>query len=190
MIWAGLRCGCLCGLGVGRRYDRGSFLSGGASICTPSEGGNNSRMGRGSLPFYRLSLKATKPLPPEYPKELKTLGNHIRKSRLNQGLTQRQVAGIIGVNKGTIGNWEIGVTQPAVHCISKIIDFLGYAPYCPPKSLGERLIQARKSLGLTQKQLAKILGVDPTSIRDWECGVHKPVKKSLKIIQKFFLEHA
>jgi len=71
--------------------------------------------GAGFIAFYCLILKATKALSSFYSKELKILEDHIRKRRLDQGLTQRQVAGIIGVNKGTIGNWETNATQPTVH---------------------------------------------------------------------------
>ncbi|MGA1790022.1 MAG: helix-turn-helix domain-containing protein [bacterium] len=44
----------------------------------------------------------------------------------------------------------------------------------------------RKFLGLSQKELAAKMGVDPTSIHDWEAGEHKPTKMSLKIIERFF----
>jgi len=52
-----------------------------------------------------LRLKAPKPNFPKYPKELKTLGDHIRKRRLDLGLVKRQVAERIGVSEATIYNW-------------------------------------------------------------------------------------
>ena len=116
---------------------------------------------------------------------MKTLGDHIRKQRLDLGFLQKEVALKIGADSQTICNWENNITQPSIHWIPKIIDFLGYAPYSPAKSLGERLSNHRKHLGLPQKQLAMIMGVDPSSVRDWECGIHKPFKKSLEKIKTF-----
>ncbi len=110
----------------------------------------------------------------------------MRKQRLDLGILQKEVSLKIGADSQTICNWENNITQPSFRWIPKIIDFLGYAPYSPPKSLGERLSNHRKHLELTQKQLAMIMGVDPTSIRDWECGIHKPTRNSLKVIEKLF----
>jgi DNA-binding XRE family transcriptional regulator len=36
------------------------------------------------------------------------------------------------------------------------------------------------SLGLTQAKAAKIIGVDPTTVGDWEAGRHKPLGSSLR----------
>jgi DNA-binding XRE family transcriptional regulator len=63
------------------------------------------------------------------------------------GLLQRDVARQIGVNKDTIYNWETNRTEPEVRMISHIIDFLGYAPYDPTWSFGERLKAIRSALG-------------------------------------------
>jgi len=37
----------------------------------------------------------------------------------------------------------------------------------------------RKEHGLSQRKLARLLGVDQATIRDWENGKHKPNKKLL-----------
>ena len=37
----------------------------------------------------------------------------------------------------------------------------------------------RKKLGLTQKQLAEMIGVDPKTIQNWEYGKNIPQSKSL-----------
>jgi len=54
------------------------------------------------LPFCHLTLKAKKPLPLGYPQILKTLGDHLRKRRLDLNLLQKEVAEIIGVDETTI----------------------------------------------------------------------------------------
>jgi DNA-binding XRE family transcriptional regulator len=53
----------------------------------------------------------------------------------------------------------------------KIIEFLGYDPTASvPTTLGERLRKYRKSHGLNQKQLAKMIGIDPTTLSRVEGG--------------------
>ena len=54
-----------------------------------------------------------------------TIRDHIRKKRLDLGLTQIEVAEIIGVKESTVWNWEHG-TEPELRHIPKIIEFLGY----------------------------------------------------------------
>lgn len=41
-------------------------------------------------------------------------------------------------------------------------------------TLSERIIEARKKAGLSQRSLAKLLGVTPPSVQKWENGQHTP----------------
>ena len=50
----------------------------------------------------------------------------------------------------------------------------------------KNLVNARKSRGLTQKQLASILEVEPSSICNWESGYSTPVRKYRQKLSKFF----
>jgi len=123
------------------------------------------------LPFCQVSLKAKKPLPKAYPKELKTLGDHLRKKRLELGLLQKDVAKILGVSQDTIYNWENNRTSPGFRSIPKIIKFLGYIPYdIQGLSPGEEFRLLRRTLGLSQEKLAKKLGIDPSTLWRWEKG--------------------
>src|SRR3990172_2152482 len=119
--------------------------------------------------FCCLTLVAPKPLPSAYPKELNTIGDHIRKRRLDLKLFQEAVAKIIGVQESTITNWEKNRVSPRLHYIPKIIDFLGYNP-CDTgfKTLGEEIVAHRRILGMTQKELARTLGIDSTTLGRWE----------------------
>jgi DNA-binding XRE family transcriptional regulator len=69
-----------------------------------------------SLPQHRGGL----------PECLNTLGDHIRKKRLNLGLTQREAAHLIGVEQCSVYNWEKRGMKPAQRVQTAIIDFLGY----------------------------------------------------------------
>ncbi len=79
-----------------------------------------------ALPFCGLTLTALKPPDPAYPTELATVGNHIRKGRLDLGLLQREVAAEIGVDASSVYNWENGRTEPQLRHLPAIIRFLGY----------------------------------------------------------------
>lgn len=78
-----------------------------------------------ALPFCHLKLTAPKPKTYEYPAEAKTLGDHIRKKRLDEGLRQQDLAGRLGVSEDTILNWELNRTRPRPTALPAIRDFLG-----------------------------------------------------------------
>ena len=139
------------------------------------------------LPFYPLTLKAKKPFPPGYPKLLKTLGDHLRKKRLDLKLLQKEVAVRIGVDETSIYYWENNRVKPSLIHIPKIIEFLGYIPFnTKSNNLREQIITYRQIHGLTQKELAHLLGIDKTSIGHWERGEHWPSKQLLnKFISLF-----
>lgn len=50
--------------------------------------------------------------------------------------------------------------------------------------IGEIILQRRKELGMTQKELAEKLNVTDRSISRWECGVNLPDVETLKTIAK------
>jgi DNA-binding XRE family transcriptional regulator len=81
-----------------------------------------------ALLFCHFELKALKPTSEAYHKELKTLGDHIRKRRLDLTLLQKDVAKIIGETEATIYNWENNQSEPSLVFVPRIIEFIGYAP--------------------------------------------------------------
>ena len=57
---------------------------------------------------YSFTLPRPKRMPKGYPENPKTLGEHIRKYRMDSGLQIKQLAEEIGVDEMTIINWEQG----------------------------------------------------------------------------------
>jgi transcriptional regulator with XRE-family HTH domain len=112
-----------------------------------------------------------------------TLGDHIRKRRLDLGLTQRQVAAQIGADVTSVRNWEGNATSPALWFMPGIIRFLGYTPNTPAKTLGERLRACRRERGISQEKLADLLEVDEGTVRRWERGRSRPKKLHLSALQ-------
>ncbi len=122
-----------------------------------------------ALPFCRVTLRGRKPRDPAYPDELRALGDHIRKRRLDLGLLQREVAQEIGVTVFTIRNWERGRAEPAVRCLPGIISFLGYNPLLPlANTLGERITADRRGHGLSRDVFAALLDVNSSTLWRWE----------------------
>jgi transcriptional regulator with XRE-family HTH domain len=139
------------------------------------------------LPFCHIALKAPKPPSLPYPRELNTLGNHLRKRRLDLKLTQKDVAEKLGVDKTTVQFWENNRVKPSLRLIPKIIEFLGYDPYeTIPMSLGEEIITFRRRHGFSQKKLAHLLGIDLTTICSWERGKNQPSKRLLDRLNSLF----
>ena len=138
---------------------------------------------RGSLPSCGIHLRAPKPLPKAYPRQLKTIGDHIRKRRLDLELRQVDVAQRLGVSVASVGDWEAGETSPSIHFTPKVIEFLGFNPHEPQVAcMGGRLVAYRRRLGLTQRELARRLGFDPCTIASWERGEHKPMRRQRAIL--------
>ncbi len=146
-------------------------------------------MGIVALPKCEITLKAQKPPKKQYPKELKSIGDHIKKKRLDLDLLQKEVAEIIGVQKDTICNWENNRFSPKIHLLPKIYEFLGYVSLeSPNETIGDRIKSYRKKYGLSQRKLAKLWGVDQSTILSWEKAKHKPNKMIRDKISKIFAE--
>jgi len=102
---------------------------------------------------------------------LEIIGDHLRKRRLDLGLLQKDVAATIGVDTCTITNWEKGRSEPELRFIPKIVNFLGYEPGgLKPVTLGERIKWYRYMRGISQEELARQIGIDPTTLSRLERG--------------------
>lgn len=140
-----------------------------------------------ALPCTHLTLRAQKPCNPAYPEHLKTLGDYIRKRRLDLGLHQKDVAALVNATNSTVTNWEKNRTRPTLEFLPRIIEFLGYDPISlPGSSLGEKLKRYRRIRGQSIERLAEELGVDPTTIAKWERGKTTPSRRFQRVISALF----
>jgi transcriptional regulator with XRE-family HTH domain len=116
-----------------------------------------------------------------------TIGEHIKKRRLELGLYQKDVARVFSVTLFTIINWEKGRTEPTVRNIPTLIEFLGFdpAPGEYATSIADRLKSKRREMGLGQREVAKILGVDPSTVTQWESGTRIQRLEHRTIIEGF-----
>ena len=75
----------------------------------------------------------------------------------------------------TVWNWEHDRTRPDLKLMPEVSAFLGYEPnHTPTETLSERIIAFRHRYGLSQRELAAQLGVDPCTVASWERGEHRP----------------
>lgn len=120
-----------------------------------------------------------------------TLGEKIRNRRLELNILQKDVAQIIGVSEDSITFWENERATPQIHHYPKVTEFLGYFPYKIDNStLGGKIKKYRYLNGVSQRELAKALGVNESTVFNYENGKHKPlpfiVKKLMRMLESHF----
>jgi transcriptional regulator with XRE-family HTH domain len=120
------------------------------------------------------------------PEKLETIGDHLLRRRLSLKLLQRQVAELINVDKTSIYNWENNRSKPDLEYMPAIIRFLGYSPMPRSDVWADRLVQGRTAMGLTQKEAARRINVDASSLARWERGEREPsgafAKRALRFL--------
>jgi DNA-binding transcriptional regulator YiaG len=142
-----------------------------------------------ALPFFKKESSSKRPKPNSYPKELKTMGDHIRAWRLKNNLLQSDISKLLSVCEDTIVGWEMRNTKPAVRQIPGIIQLIGYLPIeIDISSFGGRIASYRYKYGLTPRELGRLLSVDASTIRAWERGKNTSQTDRLKRIEETLLQ--
>jgi transcriptional regulator with XRE-family HTH domain len=127
--------------------------------------------------------------PKDYAELPQTLGEHLRKRRIEQGLIQKEVAKQLGVNTWTYILWEQDRSTPTIRYYPSIFAFLGYDPFPAPRTLSEQIATKRRRLGLSFREVADLLGVDEGTVSRWESGEWKP-RMSQEAVQSFLVRRA
>ena len=76
----------------------------------------------------------------------------------------------MGCSESSVNNWERNRAHPKVRQLPSIITFLGYVPIDPGESWSGRLARARRAMGWSRRRLARLLGVDESTVKRWEDG--------------------
>lgn len=115
----------------------------------------------------------------------KTIGEHLKKRRLGLKLLQKDLASILGVTEDCITNWENNRNEPQISYHPKVISFLGYNPFpVENETMGGRVRAYRIIHGLTQEDLAVIVGVNESTIFHWERGTNTPHPRKMKLLEE------
>jgi len=121
------------------------------------------------------------PLSSKYPKQISTIADHLRKRRLDLKLSQAAVSRVIGVSEDTITYWENGRTVPLISAVPAVIKFLGYNPYeIDTSTVGGKVKQYRLMKGLSLKNFAKLVHVDPSTVKAWEENEFTPISENYR----------
>jgi DNA-binding transcriptional regulator YiaG len=141
---------------------------------------NNRRRIRLSI-MSRYEKTVQKPHPQGYPESPTTIGEHIRKRRMDLGLYQTQVARQLQVTEDCLCYWENGRNHPHLTYYPRIIAFLGYYPFAhETATFGGKIRKYKYEHGMSNERLAKFLGVDETTVANWERNRRLPLARSLE----------
>ena len=124
-------------------------------------------------------------------------GDDVRRARKAMGLTQQQLAALSDCCGRTVSSFELGKNRPQRRVLDAIVKVLGdylsdvapgkvaevkpkasatkkKAKLAPPAHIGEKIKRAREAKGMSQEQLAEIIGAYPYTIAWIERGKERP----------------
>lgn len=128
---------------------------------------------------------------------------NIKKLRLENNLTQEEIAKILGVSRTTYTGWELGTniiplrklfllsnyykcSIDYITGLSKINNFEYPVKNITIKVIGNNLHLLRKKINLTQKEIAKILKISVSAYTQYELGIILiPTVYIYKLAKKF-----
>jgi DNA-binding XRE family transcriptional regulator len=99
---------------------------------------------------------------------------------MDLGLYQAEVARQLNVSKDCVCYWENDRSAPHLKYYPAIIAFLGYYPFTyETATFGGKIKRYKYEHGLSNEKLAKVLGVDETTVAQWERNKRVPLVRSL-----------
>jgi transcriptional regulator with XRE-family HTH domain len=125
-------------------------------------------------------LTASRPKPVGYPETLRTVGDHLKRTRMDRGLSLERAGRQLGADASTLKGWEDGRFGVRRRHRGSVVAFLGYDPFPPERPWGEEVREKRLALGLTRKALAKVLGVNQETVAAWERGA-EPLRHRARV---------
>lgn len=142
----------------------------------------------------RNTLAFSKVLKMPYKRHLlenpRTLGEHIRRKRLQLRLLQRDVAERIGVTEDSVTGWENGRSMPQIHLYPPIIAFLEYYPFEKDVATVSGKIEfIRYSSGWSFGRLAAEFGVDGTTVQSWHNKNKVFTESQNRILARLLQQH-
>lgn len=144
---------------------------------------------RGALPFKDLRNTLRIPIK-GYIEVPKTIGGKIRNRRIELQPTIRQLARLLKVTEEAVVYWEYNRGKPKVYNYPKLIEVLGLLPFeIDTSTLGGKIIAYRYTKGLNRKKFSQLLGVDESTLANWEANKYMPVKPILQILENLFKEN-
>lgn len=115
-------------------------------------------------------------------RELRLDSQALRRARVAAGLTQHQLARLVGVAGGErVSRWELGTSSPRPHLVLHLAGVLGVdlnELYARPREVDLRSL--RVAAGMSMDELASRIHASKTTISRWESGdVVRPLSTCL-----------
>jgi len=105
-------------------------------------------------------------------RELRLDSQALRRARVAAGLTQHQLARLVGVAGGErVSRWELGTSSPRPQLVLHLADVLGVdlnELYARPREVDLRSL--RVAAGMSMDELASRIHASKTTISRWESG--------------------
>ncbi|WP_199139921.1 recombinase family protein [Pedobacter sp. ASV12] len=140
--------------------------------------------GPDTSPCLLFDREFRKPAPQTYPENPATIGEQIRKKRIDKSLTQAELAKILNVSTDCIIYWENNRSKPQISYYPRIHHFLGFSTTTfDETNFGGRIRTYRWRNGISRKDIARLLKVDISTVRAWEKGLNMPSQKRINEVE-------
>ncbi len=139
---------------------------------------------KAAQPAGKIKIPLRIPQLAELTRKPVTLGDHLRRRRIELGLCQKDVAARLDVTTSTVWNWE-NSGAVALRFIPSVVEFLDYDPVSQPEDLLQRLAWYKLFSGLNLERLGVEMGRNPEQLADWLSGRHKPCRRNREEIALF-----
>lgn len=141
------------------------------------------------LPSSHFKQSFSKAAARNYPQNPETIGEQLRKKRIDRGLSQAELAEILQVSTDCITYWESNRSNPQISYYPIIHHFL---EFCTDNFDESKFCDFIKSYrwdnGISCKELGFLLKVATSTVRGWERGVSLPRKEMRFKLADFFGE--
>ncbi len=124
------------------------------------------------MPIYRYRNSSAKPVKPAYEGIPITIGDHLRKRRLEAGLTQEAAATMMGITSESVSKWELDAHGIRITAYPKLLSFIGYYPF-HADTLPEKILKYRRITGSPNNLLGLLLGMDGSTLCRVSLGKYK-----------------
>jgi transcriptional regulator with XRE-family HTH domain len=112
-----------------------------------------------------------------------TLGGMLRHRRTAMGLSLNALARRLDLDPGTLWKVEQGRPGRYARVLAAVAAFLELDGAPAPDTLASRIVEYRRTKGVSRAELGRDVGVHPDTVRGWESGRQLPVAEHLLRIE-------
>lgn len=114
----------------------------------------------------------------------------LRKEMSNRRCSQSRLARILKVTHRTVNNWYHGAIEPSPDNKKRITKALATQDTVPTSGFGKWLLDSLAEINISQRELARRLGVNSRSVNYWCWGMNCPNEVHLAAIKDVLAEEA